>query len=258
MKNIETGIDAQINTNQYNKMVSNAAVNKSLKNGFTRDEHFEALANIEDLFKNAVLLERSNDSKNNDSNVKIHRFASPVVFAEEIADALLTVKESIERDQKRIYSLELIEIKKLSERGSDNHNSQHYTDSIDKLHQKHKKIKQFLEKNHENSRFSVAPQSEEESNKIALMEKLTGGEFRDDVEKVVSDFFDRFKIKIDVPEARYLMVQARSLANARRLSEAWDNAYNFYREDVPLFGFAFDEAGGKKYGDQSRKRVYRH
>ena len=160
LNNIETGIDAQINTNQYNKMTSNAAVNKSLRNGFSRDKHFEALANIENLFKNAVLLEQTDDLKNNDNNVKIYRFASPFVIDNQIADVMLTVKRSIDNDTKRIYSLELIEIKKLSEKGSTTTNAQYYTDSILKLQQKHEKIKSFLENNANKLRFGVPDKSD--------------------------------------------------------------------------------------------------
>jgi hypothetical protein len=46
----------------------------------------------------------------------------------------------------RIYSLELTEIKKLSEKGSTKPNSQYYTDSVNNLQQKHDKIKRFMKK----------------------------------------------------------------------------------------------------------------
>ena len=127
LKNLDTGIEAQINTNQYNKLISNAAAQKSENNGFSRDEHFEALANIEELYQNAILLKKTDDLKNNDPNVKIYRFASPFVIDNEIADALLTVKESIDNNSKKIYSLELTEIKKLSAKGG---TLEYHTDSI--------------------------------------------------------------------------------------------------------------------------------
>ena len=155
LKNNDTGVVAKINSNQYNKMISNAAVNKSLSNGFTRDEHFETLANIEDLYQNAVLLEKTEDLKNNDPNVKIYRFASPFVIGNEIADALIIVKETINIDQKRIYTLELTEIKKPSGEATTIKNADYRPDGINKLHQKHEKIKSFFEKNQENLRFSL-------------------------------------------------------------------------------------------------------
>ena len=79
------------------------------------------------------------------------------MIGNEIADALLTVKESIDSNSKKIYSLELTEIKKLSAKGG---TLKYHTDSIDKLQQKHEKVKQFIEKNQEKMRFSVAPQTD--------------------------------------------------------------------------------------------------
>ena len=160
LKNIETGIDAQISKNQRGKLFSSNAINKSKNNGFTYEQHIEAVANIQDLYKNAVLLNNTDDKKNNDPNVKIYRFASPFVVKIEdryvIADALLTVKESIDKNSKKIYSLELTEI--IMPQGQAVAGNTDYSPSgIDKLQQKHEKIKQFLEKNQENIRFSVAP-----------------------------------------------------------------------------------------------------
>ena len=50
----------------------------------------------------------------------------------------------IDKDAQRIYSLELTEIKKLSEKGSTSDNAQYYTDSILKLQQKHDKNKSVI------------------------------------------------------------------------------------------------------------------
>jgi hypothetical protein len=104
------------------------------------------LANIQDLYENAILLIKTDDLKNNDPNVKIYRFASPFVIGDGIAYALLTVKESLDKNSKKIYSLELTEIKKLSAKGG---TLEYHTDSIDKLQQKHEKVQQFLENNQE-------------------------------------------------------------------------------------------------------------
>ena len=75
-----------------------------------------AVANISRLYKNAVLLKEGNDEKNNDPKVIIRRFAAPIVIRGMVADALLTQKESIDKDNGcRLYSLELTEI--ISEKG---------------------------------------------------------------------------------------------------------------------------------------------
>ena len=111
------------------------------------------------------MLEKTNDLKNNDPNVKIYRFASPFVIDNEIADALLTVKESLDKDSKKIYSLELTEIIQSEVRSDSGAQSEinythieNFSDVVNKLQQKHEKVKQFIEKNQENLRFSVAPQ----------------------------------------------------------------------------------------------------
>ncbi|MBO6303486.1 MAG: hypothetical protein J6M62_00205 [Selenomonadaceae bacterium] len=107
--NSATGIKASFGITGINKMLSNTAVNKSIRRGFTRDEHLDAVAEIKALFENAKLYKIDGDDKNNSPNVKsIKRFIS------EINDrnfAYITVKESIIYGH-RIYSLELKEINK--------------------------------------------------------------------------------------------------------------------------------------------------
>ena len=93
-------------------------------------------------------MSKTDDLKNNDPNVKIYRFASPFVLGDEIADALLTVKESLDKNSKKIYSLELTEIKKPKGQ-AEAENTDYSPNGINKLQQKHEKVKQFIEKNQE-------------------------------------------------------------------------------------------------------------
>ena len=157
--NKDTGINAQLSRRQRGKLFSRDAIIKSKANGFSYEQHLEAVANIQDLYENAVLLVKTDDLKNNDPNVKIYRFASPFVIGEEIADALLTVKESLDKNSKKIYSLELTEI--IKPQGQATAEITDYSPSgINKLQQKHEKVKQFIEKNQEKIRNSVAPQTD--------------------------------------------------------------------------------------------------
>ena len=115
--NLETGITAQINTQQRSKIISNAALTKSIHNGFTAGQHNAVATKIDTVFKYAVLAKTTQD-KNVDVNIaSIKRFASPIFFGTETAIAYLTVKESTEHGH-RIYSLELLEIKKTSPKGN--------------------------------------------------------------------------------------------------------------------------------------------
>ena len=107
--NDETKIKAQINSEQPGKLPSQEAYSKSIKNGFTKEDHFGAAAQIEALYKNAVLrFERADDG--GDPNVlSIRRFISPVIIKNNPAYAKLTLKESSAKKQpaKRIYTVEL-------------------------------------------------------------------------------------------------------------------------------------------------------
>jgi hypothetical protein len=90
-------------------LVSNTAANKSIKNGFTRRQHFAAVSDIDNLFRNSTRIETRPD-RNGDANiVALHRFAAPL-FEDNVA--YITVKESVEHG-KKIYTVELIEMERL-------------------------------------------------------------------------------------------------------------------------------------------------
>lgn len=110
--NRETDDEATFNVAQINKIVSNRAAQKSVLNGFTRDQHNQAAARIGTLFENASLVEKRGD-KNGDANIsRILRFAAPVIVGGETCAAYITVKESVEGGE-RIYSLEMMELETL-------------------------------------------------------------------------------------------------------------------------------------------------
>ncbi|QEK05298.1 hypothetical protein [Treponema phagedenis] len=105
--NKKTGIIARISSTGINKMISNKAVEKSEANGFTRQEHYRAAAQIKDLFEKAHLIEARAD-KNNDPNIQsIKRFYSSVVLEDgREGKALITLKETYQSGH-RIYTVEL-------------------------------------------------------------------------------------------------------------------------------------------------------
>ena len=114
LPNDATGITASISSEGLNKMMSGAAIKKSVDNGFTPQEHFEAVENIVNLYKRAKLITSYPDQKYNDSKVSIKRFvAQDKLDSGTPIDALITVKETYERGNK-IYSLELDEINRAS------------------------------------------------------------------------------------------------------------------------------------------------
>jgi hypothetical protein len=110
IKNDNDGEVARFSKTSIGKIISNAAVKKSLDNGFTREQHYAVVSDIEYLFKTSFKLLERPDS-NGEAGVFIHRFAAPLNF--ENAVAYITVKESRQHGGKRIHTAELVETGKL-------------------------------------------------------------------------------------------------------------------------------------------------
>jgi len=114
LPNKATGITAQLAMEGFNKMTSGVAIKKSVDNGFSGDQHFEAVRRIAELFEKAKLIKTHSDEKHGQSYVKINRFVAQDTMDDGTPfDALITVKETTEHGH-RIYSLELEEINKAS------------------------------------------------------------------------------------------------------------------------------------------------
>ena len=54
LKNVESGEEARLSRPSVGKMLSNAAVKKSVNNGFTREQHYAVASDINNLFTNSV------------------------------------------------------------------------------------------------------------------------------------------------------------------------------------------------------------
>ncbi len=107
---LNSPIVASVNSRQRGKLVSPAAREKSVANGFTQQQHLTLAARVDDLYKYAMPLGEYID-KNGRANLKaVFRFASPVIVDGKTAFALLTLKRV---DKDNLYSLELEEINQL-------------------------------------------------------------------------------------------------------------------------------------------------
>ena len=95
------GINATLSINSIGKMISDKAIQKSLDNGFSREEHLKAVLDIRPLFENAIRRESTQDKKGN--GLIIHRLESNI---DEKSLALITLKESQQHGRK-IYTIEL-------------------------------------------------------------------------------------------------------------------------------------------------------
>ena len=107
--NKATGITAQISTTGLNKIASTKAIDKSVANGFSRDEHFKVAQDLKTLFENATKKESYADKKQSNDVMAMHRFFAEIIINNKQAQAKMTLKESIEHGN-RIYSLELEEL----------------------------------------------------------------------------------------------------------------------------------------------------
>jgi len=111
LKNDDSGEEAKLSIRSINKMISGAAVKKTVENGFTEEFHHAVASDIEYLYKHALKVLEHSD-RENDPNIKaMHRFA--VSLGVEDAVAYITVKESTEHG-KALYSVESMKIEKLA------------------------------------------------------------------------------------------------------------------------------------------------
>jgi len=110
LKNDNDGEEARLSKTSIGKLTSNAAVQKSIENGFTREQHYAVVSDIDSLFKNALKLLVRPDS-NGEFGIFIHRFATPLYFDDAVA--FITVKESRQHGGKRVHTAEVIKIGKL-------------------------------------------------------------------------------------------------------------------------------------------------
>ena len=101
--NQNDGRIAQISRKNIAKMTSDKAIQKSVDNGFTPQEHFKAVQEVDKLYQGAVFRETQKDTKNNDPALIIHRYEAEL----DNANGLITIKESLDKNKNRIYSIEL-------------------------------------------------------------------------------------------------------------------------------------------------------
>ncbi len=107
----DENIKAQISKDGRKKLISAAATRKSIGNGFSADEHFLAVSNLERLFSNSV---RSHTKADRAGELEaIENFSAPIVIRGKIALATFTVKVTKNSTTGRsIYSIEVMELKK--------------------------------------------------------------------------------------------------------------------------------------------------
>lgn len=100
---------AKISREGIDKMISPSAVNKSMQNGFSKEQHFAAAENIGSLFEKAVY-QNSEMPKNKSADIVAwHKYNADFLLDDRVSKVKITLKESVEAGHK-IYSVELLEI----------------------------------------------------------------------------------------------------------------------------------------------------
>ena len=99
-----------ITTDEINKISSKKAIDKSVANGFSRDEHFKVAQDLKSLFENSKLKESHADNKQRE-HIKVHRFIQDLSINDKEAQAKITLFENNQAGNK-IYSLELESLEK--------------------------------------------------------------------------------------------------------------------------------------------------
>ena len=110
--NKKDGRTVFIKGTSIDKMLSDKAVAKSVRNGFTKEEHYLAAENIEVLVEDSVLVDSSPDKNGSPDLISVNRYETPIHFDKSGRDgyAYITVFESDLHKKgiyNRIYSLEI-------------------------------------------------------------------------------------------------------------------------------------------------------
>ena len=110
MTSADGKVKAYMSLKSLSKMTSDKAIQKSVDNGFSREQHLQAVLDIERLFENSKL-QATEPHKSGETNAIIHRLNSELANG----NALITTKESLDINKNRVYSLELELIPRFSD-----------------------------------------------------------------------------------------------------------------------------------------------
>ena len=104
-KNNIDGREVKFTKRSLEKMTSGSAVGKSLDNGFTREEHYEAAQNILEIFKTAKFLQTQKPKNGSLDILGVHKYMGEY----KNANVKITIKE-IKEHGNTFYSIELMEL----------------------------------------------------------------------------------------------------------------------------------------------------
>ena len=108
LTNKDANIKARFSKNTVSKIASDKAITKSVVNGFSVEEHFEAAENIKQIFEQAEYIGSFPDKKKDPNIISIHRLQKNIELSNcKKCVAYITLKE-VKKDGNRIYTQELL------------------------------------------------------------------------------------------------------------------------------------------------------
>jgi hypothetical protein len=111
IKNADCGAMSKLSRSSVGKLTSNAAINESIRNGFTRERHLAAVSDIVSLYRNSIRVGSHPDKNNSPDILAINRFAAPTY-----EDNIAYITEKVTTSGEKIYSLELMSVRGLGDR----------------------------------------------------------------------------------------------------------------------------------------------
>jgi hypothetical protein len=111
IKNADSGATSKLSRSSVGKLTSNAAINESIRNGFTRGEHLAAVSDIVNLYRNSIRVGSHPDKNNSPDILAINRYAAPTY-----EDNIAYITEKVTTSGEKIYSLELMGVRGLGDR----------------------------------------------------------------------------------------------------------------------------------------------
>lgn len=113
VQNISSGMFASVSSDGISKMISSKAVDKSINNGYTKEEHFASVENVLSLFKVSELAHSEKPNNKSADVIAYHKFIADFSINHKPTKAKITLRETLQAGN-RIYSLELLELEKAS------------------------------------------------------------------------------------------------------------------------------------------------
>ncbi len=101
-------IDANFTSRSIGKLGSDKAINKSVLNGFSTQEHFEAACQIKQFYEKSDFIGRFLDDRNDPNVIAMYRFQIPITLTSgKKAFAYISTKE-VKIHGNRTYTIELL------------------------------------------------------------------------------------------------------------------------------------------------------